>query len=275
VIRRGRRNQAVALDTPRSPSQPGQPAPESDAASTPQGAAESPRPASGLYWVLLAAVVVMLGVALRIGCARGDLWLDEIWSLYFAEKAQTLLGIFTNVHHDNNHYLNTAWLMLVGDAQPLLVRSLALTAGAVTLILVLLRGRRQSSLQMVTATALFAVSPILIQFDSEARGYAPMVCFAVAAFWALESWPQRPTVPTALCFALCCVGGLLSNLTFVFALAGFGAWILLDLWRRNRPLRQDFPILLAILLPILLLVALWCVDLRHLVTGGGRDLERV
>jgi hypothetical protein len=29
-------------------------------------------------------------------------------------SARSFLGVFTGIHHDNNHYLNTIWIMAVG-----------------------------------------------------------------------------------------------------------------------------------------------------------------
>ena len=45
--------------------------------------------------------------------ARGNLWLDEIWSVDFARGAHSLRDLFTLFRHDNNHPLNTMYQYLV------------------------------------------------------------------------------------------------------------------------------------------------------------------
>ena len=59
-----------------------------------------------------AAVVVAIACLAIVAAARGDLWLDEIWSIDFARAASTPLDIFA-IHHDNNHVLNTLYLYVV------------------------------------------------------------------------------------------------------------------------------------------------------------------
>ena len=57
-------------------------------------------------------VVVAVGVALRLWAARGELWLDELISLWQAVHASSWLAIFDGIHSDNNHYLTSLWLRL-------------------------------------------------------------------------------------------------------------------------------------------------------------------
>ncbi|HEY1302347.1 MAG TPA: hypothetical protein VGF24_02280, partial [Vicinamibacterales bacterium] len=51
-------------------------------------------------------------IGLRVIAARGDLWLDELWSLSFARQLDSPLQIWTSIHHDNNHPLNTLYLFV-------------------------------------------------------------------------------------------------------------------------------------------------------------------
>src|SRR5262249_32168796 len=82
-----------------------------------------------LLWVALGAVV--LGAVLRLCAARGDLWLDEIWSLDLARAAPRALDVIWGLHFDNNDYLNTLWMRLWGDDGSALVqRALSVATGA-------------------------------------------------------------------------------------------------------------------------------------------------
>ena len=57
----------------------------------PPGSGRVPRAA----WWLAAAALVLAGAVVRVLGARGDLWLDEIWSMELARVAGSAVGVFT------------------------------------------------------------------------------------------------------------------------------------------------------------------------------------
>jgi hypothetical protein len=67
-------------------------------------------PARAVFIFLLA-----VGFGLRWAASRGEFWFDEVLSWHFARDLHSWLEIFTRLHHDNNHYLNTWLLYLLGD----------------------------------------------------------------------------------------------------------------------------------------------------------------
>ena len=187
-------------------------------------------------------VVVAVGVALRLWAARGELWLDELISLWQAVHASSWLAIFDGIHSDNNHYLTSLWLRLLGDGHsPLLYRAPSIVAGAGTLAVVAIH-------EKLEVLVLFAASFILAQYDSEARGYALMVFFAVACF-------ELAKQDRGALFAICAAAGLLAHATFAFALAAFAVWK----WRRPA----------WFLAPIAVFILCWMLDWRVMVYRGG------
>src|SRR5678815_3319816 len=60
-------------------------------------------------------VVVLVGAVLRIWAARGELWLDEIWSFRVVHLLSGPAGILTGLHHDNNHHLNSLYLYFLPE----------------------------------------------------------------------------------------------------------------------------------------------------------------
>ena len=60
----------------------------------------------------LAPLLLVAAAVIRIRAAHNDLWLDEIWSLLSVRKIASPLEVFTKIHLDNNHYLNSLWLYL-------------------------------------------------------------------------------------------------------------------------------------------------------------------
>ncbi|MDV3456767.1 hypothetical protein RZN05_07205 [Sphingomonas sp. HF-S4] len=186
------------------------------------------------YWWLL-GWLVLLGLALRIAGAQGALWLDEAWSAKQAHDAGTPLAVFLNINHDNNHHLNSLWLLLVGfDAPPPLARALSIVTGTTAILVAAAIGRRRSlALGLVTAL-LFAVSPALVTLGSEARGYAPMTLALLAAILLVDRWlagraERSPATALALCFFL----GAFAQLTMFFAFCAIAGWVFFTLWQRD------------------------------------------
>ena len=166
-----------------------------------------------------AIVLYVLVSFLIILSARGNLWLDEIWSVDFARGAHSLRDLFVRFRHDNNHPLNTAYQYLVRQQSAFLVdRMLAIVSGIATLVLCgewarRAWGRRESFLTLLLMGTSF---PLLLYF-SEARGYAPAICFAVLAFIALQRNLTAFTVRRLSLFLAASALGVLSHSTFVIA----------------------------------------------------------
>ncbi|MBB5709078.1 hypothetical protein [Sphingomonas xinjiangensis] len=208
-------------------------------------------------WPWLLAAITLLGLALRIAGAQGGLSLDEAWSAVQARAAGTPLGIFLGINHDNNHHLNSLWLLVVGfDAPPLVQRSLSIVASTLTILIAAQIGaRRGPALGLLTAL-LFAVSPVLVTLGSEARGYAPMalallVAFNLADRWLAEEERESPALSLALCFFL----GALFQLTILFGLCAILGWVFVTLVQRNG-LRTASLATLRLFMPTLFAIAL-------------------
>jgi hypothetical protein len=184
----------------------------------------------GWWWVAVMAACA-LAFALRLLAANGALWTDEAWSMVYAEQARTPAGVFLRINHDNNHHLYSLWLQAVGrDAAPLLARLPAVIAGTLTVLVAAVFAGRHSRAAGVVAALLFAVSPTLVTFGSEARGYAPMLLAAMVlmllASDAIDRKPTKPAAPWLL--ALTAALGMLSHLTMAAPVALATLWVYLD-----------------------------------------------
>src|SRR5260370_18397604 len=60
--------------------------------------------------LLLLAILIVVAAILRVLATHNDVWLDEIISLGIANQVKSPWQIFSSVHNDNNHYLNTLYL---------------------------------------------------------------------------------------------------------------------------------------------------------------------
>jgi hypothetical protein len=160
--------------------------------------------------------MMLISSAIIAFAARGDLWLDEIWSVDFARMAASPFDI-VHFHHDNNHVLNTFFLYFVRAQRTLyLYRLLAIACGIGSVILAGLIARQWGRLEALCAIILTGTSYPLVLYFSEARGYAPAMFFALLAYFILRRGSDR--LPPALAFWITCILGTLSHLTFVIAI---------------------------------------------------------
>jgi len=187
------------------------------------------------HMALALAAITLLGLALRLWSARGGLWVDEAWSAVMVERARTPLGIFTAINHDNNHHLNSLWMWLCGyGAPPLALRALSIATGTATILVAAAIGAQRSARHALVAAALFAVSPIMVDYGSEARGYMPMLLALMTMVWIVQRWlaaAEDTRWPRWRLAALATLG-LFSQLTMVFGLCAITLWIAVAL--RNR-----------------------------------------
>ncbi len=188
------------------------------------------------FWIIVAAIAA-LGLALRLMAAHGALWLDEAWSATAAHDVGTPLGVFLEINHDNNHHLNTLWLQLVGlDAAPMLQRALSIFTGTLAIPVAAMIAARQGKAAAVVAALLFAVSPLLVTYGAEARGYAPMVLMLLVTVLLVANWlddtsKRVPAIPIFVAVLL----GVFSQLTMAFGLAALGLWVSWVLYRSRPP----------------------------------------
>ena len=226
------------------------------------------------FW-LVVLLTVLLAAALRWPALSTDFWLDEIWSLGFAqhEAVTSVRGIFTHpdLNHDNNHLLNTVWLYWVGNPEGWMAyRMLTFVCGLLAVLVAMLIGRRRSPLNGTISGVLFAFSFMMVVYSTEARGYGPVILWALCGFLVLEQYLKRPSMPTAGAFWCCAVLGFLSHFAFVHFYLGALHWSTHRLvhdntswWGRAR--------LWAWLhvTPLLFVVTLYVGRIRSMQIGGG------
>lgn len=251
------------------------------------------------FWLLVAALLVAAG-GLRVVGMVDDFWLDEIWSWLFARDKQSIAEIFTAIHHDNNHYLNTIWLHLIGD-QPyfwlyrlhsyiaglLCIAGCGLLAGDVAYDANEALRSRSTTKRTRGAAAplsfadsgtfarfcalvtmlLLATSYVHIVYSSEARGYSMAAAAGIFSTWLLRRIVRdrsRPKPLAQLGFVALSIFGVLSHLSYVTVLFPHLVWGAFELFRR-RPIMWAF-----CFLPTLFVIAVvWYVDLRFATVGGA------
>lgn len=224
------------------------------------------------------AVAITFAAVVRFIASLDNLWLDEIWSWMISVQLTSPVEIITRVHHDNNHYLNTFVMYAAGrDAAMDLYRLPAVFAGIGTVVLAGVVAKRWSDAAAVTATLITSCSFLLIQYSSEARGYAYLLFFTIASFAvlqrSLDEKSFRRRLVLELLFTSFTVMGFLSHATYAvayFAFVSWSAWhnVSSDGWLSRRHIT---PLLCEVLLPACFLFILYLVDWRYLQVGGGDE----
>ncbi len=218
---------------------------------------------------------LLLGLAglLRWGASRGGLWLDELWTL-----GPDVLGkitqpgqVFTTIHHENNHYLNT----LVGwglgpDQAAWKYRFPSVLAGMLTVACGWSIGRRRSCEAAWLVAIVLAVSYPLVHYGSEARGYALAVAGAVAGVDLRERLWNRPGALTAFAAGMVETLGLLAQPVLICHLAGLAAFVGWLAWQRGSGQdRRALWQLAALALPGSIFAVLYWIDLSRSFNPGG------
>lgn len=222
-------------------------------------------------WALV-WVAVAFGFLLRILMAQGALWLDEAWSVVLVRQVRPFVGVLAQIHHDNNHPLNSWWIQLVGTHAPVLVlRSLSIVCSTLTIALAARFAARRGSIAGVATAALFACSPILILIGSEARGYAAVL---LVQAWLIDRLdPLRAATrnePRPLALAAAGLLGTLAHLLFFPTVILIAGW---QMFARDadRPLRERIGRTLDRLAPALIAsftVVLVVIGSAYAVQGG-------
>lgn len=235
------------------------------------------------WWPLLLTVTALFALVRAAGLF-GDMWLDEIWSLLMVGQVKAPGEILTVLRHDNNHPLNSLWLMLCGPGMAgWNYRLPAWVAGSAAVLLAGLVARGQAErlqpgdfagakVAGLFAAVLAGGSYLLIHYSSEARGYGPLMGCALLATWALLQADGPRPVRWAIVYALSAALGLLAHLAMAEVLLAGLAWSFGSILQQREDWRR---LTLGALawhgVPVGLTVAYYFGFVRKLEIGGGPE----
>ncbi len=193
---------------------------------------------SPIWWWSVGAIA-LAGLLLRFAASHGGLWTDEAWSVIYAQQASDPIGVFLRINHDNNHHLISLWLQAIGTrAPPWLARLPAVLAGTAGIVVAALIAARKSRLAGIVAALLFAFSPIMVTYGSEARGYALMVLAALTMLLiVLRSQEREIARATPWWLGLISLFGMLSHMTMAAPVALISLWAYLERRAAEGPAR--------------------------------------
>ena len=232
----------------------------------------NPRNNSGSRrYAVLGMVLLAVAGAARYRAAQNSLWVDEILSVDLVRGLSSPLDIFRRIHSDNNHYLNSLCIYLLGfrgDWMGYRVPSVLAGIGAVAVAGMI--GRKRGTACAFMAILLFSFSYVLILYSSEARGYSALVFFSLLSFLLLDSYLDSRGRRLALGFSVCASLGFLAHLSFAFFFLASMPWAAYRLIRRRAGIGGFLgSFALCYSLPALLVALLYLLDIRFMFTPGG------
>jgi hypothetical protein len=211
-------------------------------------------------------------VALRLAATRGDLVLDEVWSLRIAVNADSPWQIVV-MPVDNNHILNTLVLYALGHDAPFWAYRLpAALAGSLALWFAYQLVRRQGTVATICVLILLGFSQMLILFGTEARGYGYLACCTLAAWWTMERFLVRPQWRYACAFGVAASLGFLAHLTFMFAYAALGVYSVVKMRSRRGGWGR---LVVPNALPVLTCTVLSVTYVQGMAIGGGTQAKLI
>lgn len=225
-------------------------------------------------WGLI-ALAIASGAALRIAGLWNDFWLDEIWALNTARQASNLPELFTEVLRDNNHLLQSMYMLGVDELRGASshwasYRLLSLICGIALLPVCLFAGGQWSKQQGTFFALLTSFSFLLILYSTEARGYAAMLLAGSLCIWLSARYHYDEERWGSACgYWFAAAVGLLAHVSLAILLVGLGVWSLCVFTKRHGLLTGIIPTVFLHALPAFFCVALYLSFVRYLPPGTG------
>ena len=186
----------------------------------------------------LLTVTLMIGVCLRAYFLSQPMRFDEA-TTFLAFSNGTFWDVFSYAA-PNNHVLHTIFVkittLLLG-AHPAIIRLPAFLFGILAIILTFCLCRRLQTNGLVAAL-IVSISPYMVLFSTNARGYTLLVCLSlVMAIIALQ-WARHPSQGGSYLLSLVASLGLLTMPTMLLPIAGIYLWSLCLAYAKCRDMRK-------------------------------------
>lgn len=190
-----------------------------------------------------------LGIILRfVALGRQSLWVDEMLTLINAHISSRFeyVHFFRNLQGPAISAMMHPWGRISMD-EAFLRLPFAVIGSLAVLAFYKLSRLLQASREALHSTFLFSLSPILIWYSQEIRGYIAAVALTILMTHFLLIWSRHPRRKTLLLYGVCTLGALLSNLTASFVVAAHFFYMLASPTRR-RLMGRWFVAIFAVLL---------------------------
>ena len=178
----------------------------------------------------IVAAITVVGAGLRLVVLHDSLFADEL-STYSIISGNGLGGVISTVHTDAEItpplYFVLAWLATRIDLTPELLRAPSILAGVAAIPLVYQVGvRTVGRPAALLASAITALSPFMIYYSTEARGYELMISLALLSTLAMLLAVDDRRARWWVLYAASSCFAVYSHYTAVFVLGAQLVWVL-------------------------------------------------
>lgn len=228
--------------------------------------------------LVILAIVLILGLALRLPNMGESLWYDELWAtrVRLGSLYDTVVVGLNDNHPPFYVALMFAWTGVFGDSE-LSVRMLPLISGLATIPLTYLVCRRfVGANAALLAAGLVALSPAHIWYSVEARHYSFLLAALLVSVYAFNKLAHdagdAQGKPGRRWLVIYGVSVVVIAFTFYYSAAYIGMISLLTLWKRSRSKYWALGINLATMASLFLFLVVKVV-LNSLRTSPGHVRE--
>jgi len=186
---------------------------------------------AGARWVILAvAGLTVVGLALRLARYQQDVFGDELSTLYIVE-GRSLADAMSYVSGDAEIspplYFILAWLAAKLGSAPELVRLPSLIAGTISIPLTYLVGARAINRPAgLIAAGAMALSPFMIFYSADGRGYAVTIALLLGSTLAMLAAARSGRGRWWVAYGGLSLLAMYTHYTAAFALAAQFLWLL-------------------------------------------------
>jgi Dolichyl-phosphate-mannose-protein mannosyltransferase len=192
----------------------------------------------GKRFALGVAAITVLGAVVRVVVAHQSVFADEL-STYWIVSTHNLGGVVSTVH--SNAEITPplsfvlSWLATRIDQTPELLRAPSLVAGVAAIPLTYLLGLRTvGRAPALVAAALVALSPFMIFYSAEARGYELAIALVILSTLAMLAAADTGRVRWWVVYALSSSAAMYTHYTAAFVLSAQLLWLV---WAHPRARR--------------------------------------
>jgi len=192
---------------------------------------------------LILGVITLITLVLRVFLMNQPIQYDEAYTfIHFA--SQSLTTILANYSAPNNHIFHTilvaiAYHLLGGN--PWILRLPAFLAGVLVVPAAYLASRRFfTRYQSLAAAAALAITPPLIEYSVNGRGYTLLTLFALLLANFGGILVKKQTVATLVSYGITAALGFYTIPIFLYPMAGISLWLFASYLFESYPWRDRF-----------------------------------
>lgn len=182
------------------------------------------------FALLAVAGITLIGFALRLARYHQSVYGDEISTLYII-RGRSLSDVVHMVASDAEIspplYFILAWITAKLGSAPELMRLPSLIAGTVSIPLVYLVGARAlNRLTGVIAAAIMALSPFMIFYSADGRGYAVAIALLLGTTLTMLAGARTSRMRWWIAYAVLTALAMYTHYTAAFVLVAQLAWLM-------------------------------------------------